>query len=122
VFGLLDSGADETKLPMELGQDLGIVVDPQHPASFKGVGGQAHGFYGKDPHFELRLGKRSYAWTVPWIALLYDPIDATDDERITITLGQIGFFRYFTVTFDNQRFRVEVRPNGLYCHTPFTRR
>jgi hypothetical protein len=45
---------------------------------------------------------------------LYQPPEANGDETITLTLGHIGFLRYFKVAFDNQRARVEIRPNGLF--------
>lgn len=118
LFGLLDTGADETSLPMEIATDLGIAIDPREPARFEGLGGQAKGFYGRDVRFELKQGKRSFAWQVARVAFLYDPPDADDEEKVTITLGHVGFFRYFTTTFDNQRSRVEVRPNGLFRPVP----
>jgi hypothetical protein len=115
LFGLLDTGADETKLPIEVAHELGISIDPHEPARFRGVSGhQAKGFYGSDFGFELRQGKKSYRWIVAKVACLYDPPDATDEEKITITFGQVGFFRFFNVTFDNQRARVTIRPNGLF--------
>jgi hypothetical protein len=119
LFGLLDTGADETKLPMDVAAALGVEIDPQEPARFLGIAGQqAKGFYGKDVGFELRQGKKSYRWVVPKVAFLYYPPDANGEERITITLGHVGFFRYFNVTFDNQRARVKIRPNGLFRHRP----
>jgi hypothetical protein len=45
---------------------------------------------------------------------LYLPPEANGEETITLTLGHVGVLRYFTVTFDHQRARVEIRPNGLF--------
>jgi hypothetical protein len=115
LFGLLDTGADETTIPMNVAALLGLELDPREPARFLGTGGQqAKGFYGKDVGFEFRQGKKSYRWVIPKVACLYDPPEAIGEETITLTLGQIGFLRYFNVTFDNQRARVEIRPNGLF--------
>ena len=115
LFGLLDTGADETKLPIDVAHELGIVIDPREPAWFEGVSGrQAKGFYGKDVGFELKQGKTSYRWVLPKVAFLYLPLDATDEEKIIITLGQVGFFRFFNVTFDSQRARSSIWPNGLF--------
>jgi len=117
LFGLLDSGADETKLPMDLAHSLGVELSPHKPARFRGIAGQqARGFYGKDVGFELKQGKTSYRWVVPKVAFLYDPRELNSEDTIIITLGQVGFFRFFTVTIDNQRARVEIRPNGLFRH------
>jgi hypothetical protein len=119
LFGHLDTGADETKLPMEVASNLGIEIDPQQPARFQGLGGQqAKGFYGEDVCLELRQGQKSYRWLIAKIAFLYDPPDANEEEKITITLGHVGFFRYFNVAFDHQRSRVKIRPNGLFRHHP----
>ena len=115
LFGLLDTGADETKLPIEVAHEIGIAIDPQEPARFRGVSGhQAKGFYGSELGFELKQGKKSFRWVVPKVACLYDPPDATDEDQITITLGQVGFFRFFNVTFDSQRAWVTIHPNGLH--------
>jgi hypothetical protein len=111
----LDTGADESKLPMSLAVPLRVVINPREPAHFLGVGGQqAKGFYGTGVVLELRQGKRSYRWAVPKVAFVYDVPGADDEGSITITLGHVGFFRYFNVTFDSQRSRVEIRPNGLF--------
>ena len=115
AFGLLDTGADETKLPMELATHLGIEIDTSEPARFVGVAGQqAKGFYGKDVGFELRQNNRSYRWIIPKVAFLYDFPESPDEERITITLGHVGFFRFFNADFDYQRSCVSIRPNGLF--------
>jgi Aspartyl protease len=115
AFGLLDTGADETKLPMEMARRLRIEIDPSEPARFRGIAGQqARGFYGKEVSFELKQGKRSYRWMVPRVAFLYDSPGSSDDERALITLGHVGFFRFFHVGLDYQRGRVSIRPNGLF--------
>jgi hypothetical protein len=40
--------------------------------------------------------------------------ESDDEESIVMTLVHIGFFRYFHVAFDDQRARVDIRPNGLF--------
>lgn len=119
AFGSLDTGADETQLPMDMANKLGIEIDAREPAGLRVLSGhQAKGFYGKDVGFELRQGKRSHRWVVPSLACLYEALDATDEDKITITLGHVGFFRFFHVTFDCQRGRVRINPNGLFHHQP----
>ncbi len=39
LFGLVDTGADETVLPRFLVHQLGIDADPRHASPFRGVGG-----------------------------------------------------------------------------------
>ncbi len=119
VFGSVDSGADETEVPMEIAKELGIEIDHREPARFRGLSGhQAKGFYGKDLGFELRQGKRSHRWVVPRVAFLYEPFDTPEYDKITVTLGNVGFFRFFNVTFDYQRGHVRINPNGLFRHQP----
>jgi hypothetical protein len=110
-FGLLDTGSDDTKLPLSIAHRFGVELDRDHPIVFRGVGGMAVGHYG-EVVLELRQSPRSYIWAAH-VAFLPDPDDATSEERMTIILGHAGFFRYFHVGFDYQRGRVRVRPNGL---------
>lgn len=115
IFGRLDSGADETKLPMHMARSLGVEINPREPAHFLGVGGQqSRGFYGTGLVPEFRQGKKSYRWSVPKVAFVYEMPDSDDEESIIMTLGHVGFFRYFHVAFDDQRARVDIRPNGPF--------
>ncbi len=110
--GLLDIGADDTKFPLSVATRLGVEVDRTRPILFRGVGGEAVGFFG-EVALELRQSPTTWVWTAR-VAFLPDPPDATREERTNITLGHTGFFRYFHVTFDYQRQRVRIRPNRLF--------
>jgi hypothetical protein len=115
TLGLLDTGADETELPMDLAPSLGIKISSSEPARFRGVGGeQAKGFFGENVGFELRQQKKSYRWIVPKVAFLYPPPGSLDETELTVILGNVGFFRFFNTDFDYQRGRVSIRPNGLF--------
>jgi hypothetical protein len=104
---------------MDVAIEPGIEIDPREPAVFRGIADQqAKGFYGKEIALELKQGKTSYRWVIPKVAFLYHPPEVNGEERIIITLGHVGFFRYFNVSFDNQRARVEIRPNGLFQNRP----
>jgi hypothetical protein len=115
-FGLLDTGSDDTKLPLSIAHRFGVALGGDHPIVFRGVGGLAVGFYG-EVVLELRQSPKSYIWTAH-VAFLPDPVDATPEERIAILLGHAGFFRHFHVAFDYQRGRVRIRPNGLFAGLP----
>jgi hypothetical protein len=115
TYGLLDTGADESELPMALATRLGIKINSAEPARFRGVGGeQAKGFYGENVDFELWQQKRSFRWIVPKVAFLYEPDESSEEQEVTIVLGHVGFFRFFNADFDYQRGRVSVRPNGHF--------
>ena len=115
-LGLLDTGSDDTKLPRSVAESLGIDLDRAHPILFRGVGGHAVGHYG-EVTLELRQSPKSYVWAAH-VAFLPDPEETADEDRVTITLGHTGFFRFFHVGFDYQRGRVRIRPNGLFSGLP----
>ena len=48
------------------------------------------------------------------MAFLLDPTGVELRDRISVSLGHTGFFRYFHTSFDFQRGRVKIRPNGLF--------
>jgi hypothetical protein len=111
-YGLLDTGADDTKVPLSQAEPLGVTLDHEHPILFRGVGGMAVGYFG-DVTMELRQSPRSYVWTAT-VSFLPDPANVTPRDRVTISLGHTGFFRYFNADFDFQRGRVKIHPNGLF--------
>ena len=119
-LGLLDTGSDDTKIPLAIAERLGIELDRGHPVPFRGVGGEVFGVYGTVT-LELRQSPKSYRWTTV-AAFLPDPPDATDEESAIITLGHTGFFRYFRAAFDYQRIRVDIRPNSLFSRVALPRR
>ena len=60
---------------------------------------------------------RDEGWTrvlVATVAFLLDPTGVESRDRISVSLGHTGFFRYFHTSFDFQRGRVKIRPNGLF--------
>jgi hypothetical protein len=111
-FGLLDTGSDDTKLPLSVAKRLGVVVDEDHPVLFHGVGGYTVGYYG-ELVLELRQSPKSWVWGAR-VAFLPDSKESEVEGRITLTLGHAGFFRHFHVGFDYQRARVRIRPDGLF--------
>jgi hypothetical protein len=115
-LGLLDTGSDDTKFPMAVAERLGVELDRDHPVLFRGVGGEAVGYFG-DVILELRQSPRSWCWAAR-VAFLPGPMDDSAEDRIMIALGHTGFFRYFHVGFDYQRGRVRIRPNGLFVGLP----
>lgn len=112
-FGLLDTGSDDTKLPLSEAERLGVALDRGHPVPFRGVGGFAVGYYG-EVVLELRQSPKVYSWVARAVFLPLPPGSDLED-RTTITLGHAGFFRHFHVGFDYQRYRVELKPNRLFA-------
>jgi hypothetical protein len=115
-FGLLDTGSDDTKFPIAIADELGVILDREHPILFRGVGGVVIGHYG-EVELTLRRSPRSYRWKA-LVAFLPDRGGGDAQERATITLGHAGFFRHFHASFDFQRGQVKVWPNGLFQGLP----
>jgi hypothetical protein len=104
LWGLVDSGSDETLLPGLLISKLGIVIALEERAAIGGiVGGRLTAPFGT-VDFELRKGNRAYRWSAKV---------GFHDGFHTI-LGQAGFLRHFTATLDGLRNRVELKSNGTF--------
>lgn len=112
LFGLVDTGADDTKMPRSVADRLGASLDLDHPTVFRGLGGFAVGHYG-DVVLELRQSPKVYRWAAR-VAFLRDRDDDDPSDRVTITLGHAGFLRHFHTSFDFQRGRLRIRPNRLF--------
>ena len=111
-FGLLDTGADDTAIPLSEALRLGVRLDRDQTIPFRGVGGPTVGYYG-EVTMELRQSPKSYVWAAR-VAFLADRGGSVIDEPSNVYLGQAGFFRHFHASFDFQRSRVKIRPNGLF--------
>ncbi len=115
-LGLLDTGADDTKMSLSVARRLGIKVDKSVPVVFRGLGGDAIGYFGSVV-FELRQSPKSWVWTAR-VAFIRDSESDSEEEQARVTLGHTGFFRYFHVGFDFQRGRAQIRPNRLFVGLP----
>jgi hypothetical protein len=103
LFGLLDTGADETVLPAFLIERIGVDLDPGAEAQFRGVGGQTVTVtYGR-VQIEVGRGHQSYQWSA-MLAFL-------QGSNMAI-LGHAGFLQYFTATFNGHRRHVTLTANG----------
>jgi len=111
-LGLLDTGADDTAIPLSEAQRLGVTLDRSQPVLFRGVGGPTVGYYG-EVTMELRQSPKSYVWAAR-VAFMADRDGSVLDGPKDVYLGQAGFFRHFHASFDFQRGRVKIRPNGLF--------
>ncbi len=111
LLGLLDTGADETLLPGFIVPHIGVHIDPESRAQFRGVGGQLVTVsYGR-ADLEVRTRQRSYRWsaTLAFLEASTMPI-----------LGHAGFLQYFTATFNGPRRRVTLTANDTLpaLHVP----
>jgi hypothetical protein len=104
LHGLVDTDADQTVLPRAIAEPLGIDIDPEARARFRGVGGHlVTAYYGR---VELEVGTRSrrYRWPVT-VAFL--------DSAAGVILGHAGFLHYFTASVNGQHRYVTIAPNNM---------
>ncbi len=108
--GLLDTGADETVLPLFVAGRVGVEIDPEAQARFRGVGGHLVTVtYGR-VELEVGSGFRAVRWPAT-VAFL--------DSGIPI-LGHEGFLQYYTASFNGHRGHVTLTPNDTLLARPPT--
>jgi hypothetical protein len=99
---LLDTGADETVLPRFIAGRIGVDLDPDTQARFRGVGGHVvtdtHGLV----ELEVGSGHRALRWPAT-VAFL---------DRGSLIFGHVGFLQYSTASFNGRRSHVTLTPNG----------
>jgi hypothetical protein len=105
--GLLDTGAVETILPRALVEDGR--VDPAFVEGERGtlLGPQGEPFdvvYGT-VDLAMRLKRKTHRWHAKV---------AFSADREVVLLGDAGFLRYFTVTFNRPELYTTLRPNGRF--------
>jgi hypothetical protein len=113
----LDSGADDTLLPVGMALRLGIPLSnaPRHKAMAVGGGIVSYRF----AEVELQLttdGNELFIWNAI--------VGFTDSRKKVGLLGQTGMLQYFDVTFFGERREVSITPNSsfrgewVYLHLP----
>ncbi len=105
---LVDTGADETLLPLSLAEVLKIELDQQLTSEAAGISGDRLRIYYGDVEFRVAADDEVVSWktTVGFVEF-----GAADDE--VKILGHGGCLDYFTATFDGEKAELELVPNGL---------
>jgi hypothetical protein len=103
----LDSGADDTLIPVAVASRLGIDLSnaPKHKAKAVGGGTVLYRF----AKVELRLttdGNELFVWSAI--------VGFTNSRKKAGLLGQTGMLQYFDVTFFGERREVSVTPNSSF--------
>lgn len=95
---LVDTGADETLLPMSLAEILGVKLDQVFTSEPTSISGDRLKIHYGDVAFQIGTGKDCVAWktTVGFVEFR-----SSEDE--VILLGHGGCLDYFTATFDGER-------------------
>ncbi|MDA0835211.1 MAG: hypothetical protein O3A29_18200 [Planctomycetota bacterium] len=105
---LVDTGADETLLPLMLADLLGVELDHNSTSKAVGISGDSMTVYYGDVQFEIDDGDESAKWTTTVGFVDFSP----SDEKFMI-LGHGGCLDYFTAIFDGENAELELIPNSL---------
>ena len=105
---LVDTGADETLLPISLAGLLGVQLDTQAAGSAVGITGEQLAIHYGDVRLQITAGQETVAWTT---IVGFVDFGASEDE--VIVLGHGGCLDYFTATFDGEQAVLELTPNRL---------
>ena len=104
VEALVDSGADQTILPVEIATALNIPLDESSATYFFGAGGNTFEVYRSQ--FAIQHSLRAAGFQpIQWSTKVYFA-----QSQPTILLGQDGFLNRFRVTLDGIKKEIEIRP------------
>lgn len=98
VQALVDSGAEHTLFPLEIAERLSLPYHGSPQVSIQGVTGPTAVGY----RVPLELSVGAHRWTTQ--AICIDGLETKSG-----LLGQLGFFEFFTVTFQYQRKLITLR-------------
>ena len=108
VIALLDSGADNTVVPKDLAEVLGL---KEHGAESEtaGIGGKVKAKRSR-MRFRIKGDRESYSLDVP-VLILQNEFD------IPLLLGRRGFFEHFHITFKQDKEKIvlkKISPKVVY--------
>ena len=106
-MALVDTGADNTILPLAIAHELGITTHKSKGPSATAFGGQEIPLSYADVELELSQDETSLRWRAR--VQFFDFPDAQSEALI---VGHEGFLDFFTAIFDGEQTTLDLRPNG----------
>jgi predicted aspartyl protease len=105
---LVDTGADETLLPLSLADLLGVELDCDATSQAAGISGDTLTIHYGDVEVQITDGHEMIRWrsTVGFVEF-----GSADNE--VIVLGHGGCLDYFTANFDGAEAELELTANSL---------
>ena len=105
---LVDTGADETLLPLSLAELLGVELNQDVTSQAAGISGDKLTIQYGDIELQITDGDEKAIWrtTVGFV-----DFGSTDDE--VIVLGHGGCLDYFIANFDGEAAELVLTPNAL---------
>jgi predicted aspartyl protease len=104
---LVDTGADETLLPMSLAEALGVELDPRLTSQAAGISGEVLRIHYGDVDFQIEAGADSISWST-----MVGFVEFSSSKDEVIVLGHGGCLDYFTAIFDGEHAELELIPNS----------
>jgi predicted aspartyl protease len=107
---LVDTGADETLLPLSLAELLGVELDREATSLAAGISGDKLTIHYGDVKLQIAVGNKEITWrsTVGFVEF------GSSDEEV-IVLGHLGCLDFFTATFNGELAELEMLPNSLFA-------
>jgi predicted aspartyl protease len=101
IVAILDSGADISVLPLEVGEQLGLDLT-KNRSPCGGIGGEVDT---AEDHVRIRpaQGHENYTFDIP-VKVVLD-----SSSSIPVLLGREGFFEKFEITFDENREKISLK-------------
>jgi hypothetical protein len=107
LLALVDTGADETVLPLSLAESIGTRPDGLQTTFAAGVGGHSIELFPGSVELQLLNGSESYRWrAMVSFAKFRDPADEC------AILGHVAALEFFTATFDGEHQQFSLLPNA----------
>jgi predicted aspartyl protease len=101
IVAILDSGADISVLPLEVGEQLGLdLTKKRGPCG--GIGGEVDT---AEDYVRVRIaqGHENYTFDIP-VKVVLDL-----KSSVPVLIGREGFFEEFEITFDERRERISLK-------------
>lgn len=105
---LVNTGADETLLPLALAAALGVELDQNATSLAAGISGGNLTIHYGEVEFEIATDDETVSWKS---TVGFADFGSSDDE--VIILGHDGCLDFFTATFDGELAELEITPNSL---------
>jgi hypothetical protein len=106
-MALVDTGADNTIMPMTIARELGITTHRGKGPGAAAFGGQEISLSHADVELELTQDENSLRWRAR-VQFFGSP----DIEPETLIVGHQGFLDHFTAIFDGEQLTLDLQPNG----------
>lgn len=103
---LVDTGADNTILPLSVARRLKIPTRPARGPRARAFGGQQISLSYADVPLEFSDENTSFRW----LARVYF-FDFPDPDSETFVVGHEEFLDFFTATFDGENLLLNIEPN-----------